>query len=65
MPAGTDPQVIDKMYKAVLQIFEEPGFKETAANLGLTLDPLSPAECDAHIKESTEKAKRFYNMIKK
>ncbi len=65
MPAGTDPAIVDKMYKAVLQIFEEPGFKETAANLGLTLDPIGPEECDKHIKDSTEKAKRFYEMIKK
>ena len=65
MPAGTDPAVIDKMYKAVLQIFEEPGFKETAENLGLTLDPIGPEECDKHIKDSMEKAQRFYNMLKK
>ena len=65
MPAGTDPAVVDKMYKTVLKIFEEPGFQETAANLGLNLDPIGPEECDKHIKDSTEKAKRFYNMIKK
>ena len=65
MPAGTDPAIIDKMYKAVLQIFEEPGFKETAENLGLTLDPIGPEECDKHIKDSMEKAQRFYNMLKK
>ena len=65
MPAGTDPAVIDKMYKAVLQIFEEPGFKETAENLGLTLDPIGPEECDKHIKDSMEKAQIFYNMLKK
>lgn len=65
MPAGTDPAVIDKMYKAVLQIFEEPGFKETAENLGLTLDPIGPEECDKHIKDSMEKAQKFYNMLKK
>ncbi|WP_300356903.1 tripartite tricarboxylate transporter substrate-binding protein [Fusobacterium sp.] len=65
MPAGTDKEVVDKMYKAVLQIFEEPGFKETADNLGLTLDPIGPEECDKHIKDSIEKAQRFYNMIKK
>ena len=65
MPAGTDPAVIDKMYKAVLQIFEEPGFKETAENLGLTLDPIGPEECDKHIKDSMEKAQRSYNMLKK
>ena len=64
MPAGTDPAIIDKMYKAVLQIFEEPGFKETAENLGLTLDPIGPEECDKHIKDSMEKAQRFYNMLK-
>lgn len=65
MPAGTDPAVIDKVYKAVLQIFEEPGFKETAENLGLTLDPIGPEECDKHIKDSMEKAQKFYNMLKK
>lgn len=65
MPAGTDPAIVDKMYKTVLQIFEEPGFKETADNLGLTLDPIGPEECDKHIKDSIEKAQRFYNMIKK
>ncbi|WP_300331674.1 tripartite tricarboxylate transporter substrate binding protein [Fusobacterium sp.] len=65
MPAGTDPAIVDKMYKTVLKIFEEPGFQETAKNLGLTLDPIGPAECDAHIKDSMEKAQRFYNMLKK
>ena len=65
MPAGTDPAVVDKMYQAVLKIFEEPGFLETAKNLGLTLDPIGPEECDKHIKDSIEKAQRFYNMIKK
>lgn len=65
MPAGTDPAVVDKMYQAVLKIFQEPGFLETAKNLGLDLDPIGPAECDKHIKDSIEKAQRFYNMIKK
>lgn len=65
MPAGTDPAVVDKMYQAVLKIFQEPGFLETAKNLGLTLDPIGPEECDKHIKDSIEKAQRFYNMIKK
>ena len=65
MPAGTDKEVINKMYETVLKIFDEPEFKQVAANLGLTLDPLSPEECDAHIKESTEKAQKFYKMLKK
>ena len=65
MPAGTDKEVINKMYEAVLAIFDEPEFKKVAQNLGLTLDPLTPEECDAHIKESTEKAQKFYKMLKK
>lgn len=64
MPAGTDPAIVDKMYNAVAKILEEPEFKKTAENLGMTLDPLTPEECDKHIKDSIEKAKRFYEMIK-
>ena len=42
----------------------KPEFKKTAENLGMTLDPLTPEECDKHKKDSIEKAKRFYEMIK-
>ena len=59
MRAGTDQENVDIMYKALNNIMQEPAFLETAANIGLNIDPMTGAEVQAYIDGCMEKAEKY------
>lgn len=63
MRAGTDQENVDTMYTALNNIMQEPAFLETAANIGLNIDPMTGDEVKAYIDGCMDKAKKYAEYL--
>lgn len=64
MRAGTDQENVDKMYDALSNILDNPAFLETAANIGLNIDPMTGQEVKDYIDSCMEKAEKYAAYVK-
>jgi tripartite-type tricarboxylate transporter receptor subunit TctC len=54
-PAGTPPEVIDKLYAAVSQALKEPDMQKHFESLGLVIDGRPPAQTQAFVQAEIRK----------
>lgn len=64
MRAGTDQEIVSKMENTLATIMKDPSFLETAANIGLNINPMSSSEVEDYINGCMDKAKKYAGYLK-
>lgn len=61
-PAGTPPEVVNKLNAAFLKAMKNPEFVKKVDELGATLIPGTPAEFGKQIQQAIERYQRVAQM---
>lgn len=61
---GTDAKVVDKLSKAIAEVYANKNFQDEAAKMSVTIHPLDPKKTKEHVDNAVKAMDAFYTLIK-